>query len=387
QIVFVPKRDMVFNGDKALPLHPNGMQLSALDENDRLLLKSIYYSIGGGEIISENTPATTSDPHVLQNQSAYPFTSAAQLTELCKKNGCTIADLMLQHELQYKTKQQIEEGILEIAQAMNSCIDNGCHSAAGTLPGGLFVRRRAPVLFKQLVSSKINNPSDPLNYVQALQKLNVYAMAVNEENADCKRVVTAPTNGASGTIPAVMRFMQEMYGKNTQEDYCTFFLTAAAIGLLFKQNVSLSGAAMGCQGEVGVACSMAAAALTAVLGGNSKQILNAAEIGMEHNLGLTCDPPKGLVQIPCIERNAMGALKAVNASILALSRKDGARVSLDTVIKAMREIGEKMDPAFRETAQGGLAKFFGKSVKDSHSKEKSCRDSACGNTNPRFPQC
>lgn len=348
-IEFIEERDFVLYQKDQLPKHTNGMRFTALDANDNLLLIQDYYSIGGGFITTEEAFGKTAPD--LKPQ-PYPFDNAKQLLDHCKKNQLSIAELMMKNELTWRDEQTIHQGILALAKVMNDCIDNGCHHP-GILPGGLNVKRRAPDLFKKLIEKQgipsIHEKSDIMNH------LNLYAMAVNEENAAGGRIVTAPTNGAAGIIPAVLKYSQEAHEKWSNDDVYKYFLTAAAIGILYKKGASISGAEVGCQGEVGVASSMAAAAITAVLGGTIDQVENAAEIAMEHHLGLTCDPIGGLVQIPCIERNAMGSVKAVNASRMALIGDGQHHVSLDKVIKTMKQTGMDMQSIYKETSLGGLA--------------------------------
>ncbi|KTD61624.1 L-serine ammonia-lyase [Legionella spiritensis] len=348
-IAFDDTRDFLFLQKELLPRHSNGMRYTAYDEQKQILAAQVYYSIGGGFITTEEDfDKTTEDT----NAPPYPFSSAFELISLCKENRLTIAELMMVNELTWRTKNAIHEEILAIAEVMDKCIDNGCHHP-GILPGGLMLKRRAPELYKKLSDHKgvpsVFEQSDIMN------RLNLYAMAVNEENAAGGRIVTAPTNGAAGIIPAVLKYCQEAHDRLSKEDIYTYFLTAAAIGILYKKGASISGAEVGCQGEVGVASSMAAAGLTAVLGGTIEQIENAAEIAMEHHLGMTCDPVLGLVQIPCIERNAMGAVKAVNASRMALIGDGQHQISLDKVIKTMKQTGMDMQSIYKETSMGGLA--------------------------------
>jgi L-serine dehydratase len=280
----------------------------------------------------------------------YPFSTAAELLALCTKHHLSIAELMLANESALRSEAEVKARCLKIAATMAQCIEAGCHSDEKQLPGGLNVRRRAPALYKKLMTSgKKENFSDILNW------LNLYALAVNEENAAGGRIVTAPTNGAAGVLPAVLHYYCEFCPEHTEQGVIDYLLTAAAIAILYKKGASISAAEVGCQGEVGVACSMAAGALTAVLGGSLAQIENAAEIGMEHHLGLTCDPIAGLVQIPCIERNAMGTVQAVNSAKLALMESGEHTVSLDTVIKTMLETGRAMQTRYKETSLGGLA--------------------------------
>jgi L-serine dehydratase len=348
-IPFDEPNDFLFFQKELLPKHSNGMRFTAYDSLGTSLLSQIYYSIGGGFITTEEdfdkSSSTLRPP-------PYPFTTARELLKLCQDNQLTIAELMITNELTWRNKDTIHKDILAIAKVMNECIENGCKHP-GTLPGGLNLKRRAPDLYKKLIEHKgvpsVFEQSDIMN------RLNMYAMAVNEENAAGGRIVTAPTNGAAGIIPAVLKYCQEAHDRLSDEDIYTYFLTAAAIGILYKEGASISGAEVGCQGEVGVASSMAAAGLTAVLGGTIAQIENAAEIAMEHHLGMTCDPVLGLVQIPCIERNAMGAVKAVNASRMALIGDGQHQISLDKVIKTMKQTGEDMHRIYKETSLGGLA--------------------------------
>lgn len=348
-IPFEEANDFLFLQKELLPKHTNGMRFTAFDSKGNTLLSQVYYSIGGGFITTEEEfEATTSEEHTLP----YPFDTATQLLNHCAKNNLTIAEVMMVNELTWRSEAEIHAGILAIAHVMDECIKNGCKHT-GELPGGLHLKRRAPDLYKKLNEQQgvksIYERSDIMN------RLNLYAMAVNEENAAGGRIVTAPTNGAAGIIPAVLKYCQEAHDKLNNEDIYTYFLTAAAIGILYKKGASISGAEVGCQGEVGVASSMAAAGLTAVLGGTVLQIENAAEIAMEHHLGMTCDPVMGLVQIPCIERNAMGSVKAVNASRMALIGDGQHYISLDKVIKTMKQTGMDMQSIYKETSMGGLA--------------------------------
>lgn len=348
-IPFLENRDLLLYQKEQLPKHTNGMRFSAFSADEKKLLSQVYYSIGGGFIVTEENFGKDS---LTQHTVPYPFDTAKQLLQHCKDNQFTIAELMMQNELTFRDIDSIQNGIIHLSKVMHECIENGCHHP-GILPGGLNVKRRAPDLFKLLVEKKgipsIYENSDIMNI------LNLYAIAVNEENAAGGRIVTAPTNGAAGIIPAVLRYFQEAYNKWSEDDIYNYFLTAAAIGILYKKGASISGAEVGCQGEVGVASSMAAAGITAVLGGSLEQVENAAEIAMEHHLGLTCDPINGLVQIPCIERNAMGAVKAVNASRMALIGDGQHHVSLDKVIKTMKQTGIDMQSIYKETSLGGLA--------------------------------
>lgn len=352
-IAFDTTRDIDLAGHIIPSLHPNGMKLAAFDAAGEPLLERTYYSTGGGFVASEAQLKRPPKADRVTTGTAVPhdFGSAAELLNQCAGSGLAIADIVLTNEDAYRPRDKTLAGLDRIAQAMDQCIERGLHQR-GILPGGLKVSRRAPDMWDKLSASPQSNERE-----QLFDWLNCYAMAVNEENAAGGRVVTAPTNGAAGIIPAVMRF----YCKTADESACResrriFLLTAGAIGLLYKQRASISGAEMGCQGEVGVACSMAAGGLAALWGATPAQVACAAEIGMEHNLGLTCDPVGGLVQVPCIERNAIGAVKAVNAARLALHRTEAeTRVSLDQVIETMRQTGLDMSTKYKETSQGGLA--------------------------------
>ncbi|GMG88118.1 L-serine ammonia-lyase [Biformimicrobium ophioploci] len=351
-IPFVRDRDLVFHMNEFLPQHSNGMTCVAMRGNEELLRRS-YFSIGGGFVLAEDEFENKAQK---LRPLPYDFNSGAELISLCQKHNMTIAELALANERAFRPEKRIYEGLWNIWQVMDACIDRGC-AQHGVLPGGLNVKRRAASLFADLKRQLAGEPAQGL---AVLDWVSLFALAVNEENAARGKVVTAPTNGAAGVIPAViayyMRFVHDdkLHG-SAQDAVCTFLLTAGAIGMLFKKNASISAAEVGCQGEIGVACSMAAAGLAAVLGANTLQIENAAEIGMEHNLGLTCDPIGGLVQIPCIERNTMGAVKAINAARLAL-RGDGSHVvPLDSVIETMRQTGIDMQSKYKETSQGGLA--------------------------------
>jgi L-serine dehydratase len=354
RIAFDEKTDLTFHRRQSLPLHANGMQLRALDGDGVLLTSRVYYSVGGGFVISEEAaadgatlatiaPDTTVLPH--------PFHNAADLLRQCSQTGLTIAQLMRENERHWRSDAEIDARLLQLWQVMQECVARGCRSE-GTLPGGFKVRRRAAALHRSLLAHPEAALKDPL---QVLDWVNLYALAVNEENAAGGRVVTAPTNGAAGIVPAVLHYYSRFIAGANDAGVIDLLLTAGAIGILYKENASISGAEVGCQGEVGVACSMAAGGLCAVLGGSPEQVENAAEIGMEHHLGLTCDPVGGLVQIPCIERNAIASVQAINAARMAL-RGDGTHyVSLDKVIKTMRETGADMLTKYKETARGGLA--------------------------------
>lgn len=352
-IVFDMEKQLIFNYQDLLPRHTNGMRFNAFTKDNTLLLTEDYYSIGGGFIICGDEPV---DASASQEQPLpYPFDTAEQLINHCKKEKKTIAEIMMANELTQRNEQEIKQGIMKIINVMMSCIEHGCKTE-GILPGGLQVQRRAPILSKKLLERGMVPQSH--EQTDSIDWLNVYAIAVNEENAAGGRVVTAPTNGAAGIIPAVLNYYRTFYPNVTENKLIEYMLTAAAIAILYKKGASISAAEVGCQGEVGVASSMAAAALAAVLGGTVDQIASAAEIAMEHNLGLTCDPIAGLVQIPCIERNAIGAVKAVNVARLALMESgEHKKISLDKVIDTMRRTGHDMSHMYKETSLGGLAKI------------------------------
>ncbi len=349
-IDFEERRDLVFNKRQKLPHHPNGMRFTALDSDGRTLATRDYYSVGGGFVVNQDEAAA--DRIVADTTPVpYPFSSCSELLAYCQQQDKSIAAIMAENEQVWRSDEQIHTELEALWKAMQDCVARGLHST-GILPGGLKVPRRAPAMADNLRARPEACLCDPLTI---LDWVNLYALAVNEENAAGGRVVTAPTNGAAGIIPAVLHYYDRFIPAASQQGILDFLLTAGAIGILYKENASISGAEVGCQGEVGVACSMAAAGLTAALGGSPAQIENAAEIGMEHNLGLTCDPIGGLVQIPCIERNAMGSVKAINASRMAL-RGDGRHfVSLDKVIQTMRATGRDMRDKYKETSRGGLA--------------------------------
>jgi L-serine dehydratase len=345
-IDFVESRDLVAKGDQLLPEHANGMRFTAEDARGEVVLQREYYSIGGGFILEGGGRTRAIDER--SGHLRYPFDSAAELLAIGERTGLDIADITLANEATWQTESAVREQCQRIWSAMEGCIYRGLQ-AEGPLPGALEVPRRAQALAEEAASTAGKIP------LQALDWVNAWAMAVGEENAAGGRVVTAPTNGAAGIIPAVLNYYLNCTTAASTEGMIRFLLTAGSIGILYKKNASFSGAEMGCQGEVGVACSMAAAGLAAALRGSNAQVENAAEIGMEHNLGLTCDPVGGLVQIPCIERNAMGAVKGINAARLAL-RGDGCHiVSLDQVIATMRQTGLDMSRRYKETSQGGLA--------------------------------
>lgn len=352
ELAFDFEQDVVFYRRKSLPGHPNGMIFSAFNEAGECLQKNTYYSVGGGFVVNPDAEAEDGVTPIIADTTPqpFPFTTAVQLLEYCSEYGYSISELMLQNEKVWASEAEIRKKLLHIWDVMQSCVDKGCKTQ-GVLPGGLKVKRRAAQLYVKL-EHEGDSARIPLG---TMDWVNLFALAVNEENAAGGRVVTAPTNGAAGIIPAVMHYYWKFFKGANEDGIVRFLLTAGAIAILYKENASISGAEVGCQGEVGSACSMAAGALCEVLGGTPEQVENAAEIGMEHNLGLTCDPIGGLVQVPCIERNAMGAVKAINASRLAL-RGDGKHfVSLDKVIKTMRETGADMKTKYKETARGGLA--------------------------------
>jgi L-serine dehydratase len=347
KIPFDPNLDLIFHYHKRLPHHSNGMRFTAYDAHGKLLLKEVMYSVGGGFVaLREDFKGKKEEKK--DHDVPYPFSTFAMLKKHVQESGLTIAGVMLANELAVRPKEEFIKRVFMIWDVMQQSVKRGC-SIEGILPGGLMVKRRAPMLFRKL---KENLKQDPLH---VMDYVSLYALAVNEENAAGSRVVTAPTNGAAGVIPAVLHYYNEFVKKDNQDDILTFFLTAAAIATLYKHGASLSAAEMGCQGEVGVASSMAAGALCAVMGGSLSQIENAAEIAMEHHLGMTCDPVAGLVQIPCIERNTMGAIKAINASRLALMGEGEFKVTLDNVIETMRQIGVDMNAKYKETSIGGLA--------------------------------
>jgi len=349
-IAFVEKRHLILHRRRSLPYHPNGMQFQALDADDNKISAKGYYSVGGGFVVDEQAAV---EGRIREDATPLPrpFGSAVELLQLCALHDCSIGEIMLENEKSWRSESAIREGLWNIWEVMQSCVRHGCESE-GTLPGGMKVKRRAATLFRELSSKPERGLRDPLT---VLDWVDLYALAVNEENAAGGRVVTAPTNGAAGIIPAVLHYYDRFGPNHGADGIIEFLLTAGAIGTLYKKNASISGAEVGCQGEVGSACSMASGALAAVLGGTPEQVENAAEIGMEHNLGLTCDPVGGLVQVPCIERNAMAAVKAINAARMAL-RGDGQHfVSLDKVIKTMRDTGKDMKTKYKETARGGLA--------------------------------
>jgi L-serine dehydratase len=347
-VEFQEKIDLSFRKRELLPHHPNGMRFEAIDAGGDVLESRDYYSVGGGFVINQDQAAA--DRIVAdRTELPYPYQSGDELLDLCKRNQMSIAGIMLANECTWRPEDEVRTGLLRIRDAMKACMERGFRQQ-GSLPGGLNVIRRAPLLYRELNGQPAGE--DPL---AALDWVNLFALAVNEENAAGGRVVTAPTNGAAGIIPAVIRYYCDFVPGASENGIIEFLLTAGAIGILYMKNASISGAEVGCQGEVGVACSMAAGGLTAAMGGKMYQVENAAEIGMEHNLGLTCDPVGGLVQIPCIERNAMAAVKAINAQRMAVRGDGKHHVSLDKVIKTMRETGADMKSHYKETSRGGLA--------------------------------
>jgi L-serine dehydratase len=345
EIAFDEPLNLLFHTDQVLPGHSNGMRFTAQDAALNVLAREEYYSVGGGFIVQAGAESMTETVVI---EPPFPFDSGARLLEHGKTSGLEIHELMMARERTWRSEAEVRAGLLRIWRVMQDCVKRG-FEAQGLLPGVLGVRRRAPKLYRQLMSG------DPHSPMHALDWVNAYALAVNEENAAGGQVVTAPTNGAAGIVPAVLHYYRRFETGADDAGVIRFLLTAGAMGMLYKQNASISGAEMGCQGEVGVACSMAAAGMVSALNGSNEQIENAAEIGMEHNLGLTCDPVAGLVQIPCIERNAMGSVKAINAARLALRGDGSHKVSLDQVIATMRQTGLDMSTIYKETSQGGLA--------------------------------
>jgi len=348
ELAFCDQADVVLNRRQSLPAHPNGMRLAAYGSAGEVLGERTYYSVGGGFVVDEH--AIGADRVVVDTTvQTYPFRSAAELLAHTRATGLSISDLVLANELAWRTEPEVRAGLLHIWQVMQDCVRQGCERE-GMLPGGLKVRRRAAQLRQQLHDEPY--ATDPL---RVMDWITLFALAVNEENAAGGRVVTAPTNGAAGIVPAVLHYYDRFVPGADDDGVVRFLLTATAVGILFKENASISGAEVGCQGEVGSACSMAAAGLCAVMGGTPEQVENAAEIGMEHHLGLTCDPIGGLVQIPCIERNAVAAIQAVTAARMALRGDGQHHVSLDKVIRTMRDTGADMKAKYKETSRGGLA--------------------------------
>jgi L-serine dehydratase len=343
-IRFVEDRDLIFHNDSVLPGHPNGMRFTAYDAAGAVLLEDVYYSVGGGFIVREGDTAAAATPALAV---PYPFASGAELLEQANQHGLAIWQIVLANECTLQKENFVRARLSQIWSVMNECIDRGL-CTEGILPGGLNVRRRAPRILAKIQARPVPDPLEAMDWV------NAFAMAVNEENAAGGRVVTAPTNGAAGLVPAVGRYYLQFVPGASQEGLLQYLLTAGAIGILYKENASISGAEVGCQGEVGVACSMAAAGLAATMGATNEEVEHAAEIGMEHHLGMTCDPIGGLVQIPCIERNAIGAVKAINACRMAM-QESGHLVSLDQVIRTMYQTGLDMQSRYKETALAGLA--------------------------------
>lgn len=343
--------DMIYHRKESLPFHSNGMSFTAFDQAGEVVRHRVYYSVGGGFVVDEEAAGAD---RIVEDKTKlpYPFGSGKELLKICHETGLSIADVMLKNESVWRSEEEVRAGILELWEAMKACVRNGMRNE-GILPGGLKVKRRAAALYRDLTNRSRMDMITPS--LGAMDWVNLYALAVNEENAAGGRIVTAPTNGAAGIIPAVLHYYVHFCPNSSEDGVIRFMLTAAAVGILFKKNASISGAEVGCQGEVGSACAMAAAGLAEVTGGTPNQVENAAEIGMEHNLGLTCDPIGGLVQIPCIERNAMGSIKAINAASLALRGNGEHFVSLDKVIATMRETGRDMMDKYKETSRGGLA--------------------------------
>jgi L-serine dehydratase len=341
--------DITLHRRRSLPAHPNGMIFRAYGGGGAVLRESTYYSVGGGFVVDEH--AVGAD-RIVEDETPlrYPFTTGAELLRICRTEGLRVSDVMIDNELSWRTEEQLRAELLHIWSVMKECVHNGCTRTEKLLPGGLKVPRRAPKLLADLEAGE--DLTDP---IRAMDWVNLFALAVNEENASGGRIVTAPTNGAAGIVPAVLHYYAKFIRGASEDGVVRFLLTAAAVGILFKENASISGAEVGCQGEVGSACAMAAGGLCEILGGTPEQVENAAEIGIEHNLGLTCDPVGGLVQIPCIERNAMASNKAINAARIALRGDGSHKVSLDKAIKTMRETGADMKIKYKETSRGGLA--------------------------------
>jgi L-serine dehydratase len=344
EIDFDEPMDLLFHKEQVLPRHANGMRFTAFDAAGETLISENFYSIGGGFIVRGDEPGD--EPEATDVAVPFPFDNATELLEQCRRHDMHIHELVLANEQAWRPAAETRARLLELWQVMKECVRRG-FEADGILPGVLKVPRRAPRMYRELCGE--GAAGDFMDWV------NAYALAVNEENAAGGRIVTAPTNGAAGILPAVLHYYRRFVSNAHEEGIVRFLLTAGAIAILYKKNASISGAEMGCQGEVGVACSMAAGGLVAAMGGSNAQVENAAEIGMEHNLGLTCDPIAGLVQIPCIERNAMGAVKAVNAARMAFRGDGSHKVSLDQVIATMRQTGMDMSTIYKETSQGGLA--------------------------------
>jgi L-serine dehydratase len=351
KIAFDFAQDLLFHKRESLPQHPNGMRMTAFDAAGAVLLARSYFSIGGGAVKDEDEIGSASSGSAAANGEPCPFASAAALLACCQRKRCSIADVVLENEAGYQDAAATRARLLEIWYAMRDCVERGLHTE-GTLPGGLNLKRRAPGMLRQAAHGADGKlPGD----FAMMDMLSAYAMAVNEENAAGGRVVTAPTNGSAGVIPAVLSYYSRSNPEANDDNIVRFLLTAAGIGMLYKRNALISAAEMGCQGEIGVSASMAAAGLAAVMGGTCEQIENAAEIAMEHFLGMTCDPLNGLVQVPCIERNSMGAIKAINAARMAMMSDGSHLVSLDQVIETMRQTGVDMQSKYKETSLGGLA--------------------------------
>ncbi|QLE85911.1 MULTISPECIES: L-serine ammonia-lyase [Shewanella] len=349
-VLFTKENGITYHRRKSLPAHANAMTLYAYSKGECIYQRT-YYSVGGGFILDEDEiTAQDASPAAPIISAPHDFNSAKELLDCCTENGLSISSLMMENELSIASEDDVKQQLWHIWQTMKNCVERG-YQKEGILPGGLKLRRRAPAMYRRL-KAEGKHSVDPL---MAMDWVDLFALSVNEQNAAGDRVVTAPTNGAAGIIPAVLCYYDMFVQKVDIDICCRYLLTAAAIGILYKKNASISGAEVGCQGEVGVACSMAAAALTEIMGGTVEHVENAAEIGMEHNLGLTCDPVGGLVQVPCIERNAMGAVKAINASRMALRGDGNHKVSLDKVIKTMMDTGKDMRSKYKETAKGGLA--------------------------------
>ncbi len=349
-VPFDERADLLFHRMENLPAHPNGLRFVAYDDAGAELLAKTYYSIGGGFVVPEGA-AARDELKSNGTELPFPYRTGEELLRYCREQNCSVSELTLRNEAAFRPEAETRAALLRVWAAMKACVERGCRSE-GSLPGGLNVGRRAAKIFHDLSARPEAALKDPLT---TLDWVSLWAMAVNEENAAGGRVVTAPTNGAAGIIPAVLHYLVRVQGESDDDTIVRFLLTAGAIAILYKLNASISGAEVGCQGEVGVACSMAAGALCEAMGGTPAQVENAAEIGMEHNLGLTCDPIGGLVQIPCIERNAMGAVKAINAARLALHGDGRHTVSLDKVIATMRQTGADMSSKYKETSRGGLA--------------------------------
>ncbi|QDU58990.1 L-serine ammonia-lyase [Aeoliella mucimassa] len=349
-LAFNPEKQLKFDRKTKCRVHPNQMRLVAHDAAGTLLAEEVVYSVGGGFVLTAaDIEAAQVDSSPVADDRPFPFRTGVELFEHCQSEGSSVSRIVMANELHTRSEAELRDGVMQRWQVMQECVKRGCR-CEGILPGGLKVRRRAPALYQKLKSR--HETTDPL---AALDWVDLYALAVNEENAAGSRVVTAPTNGAAGIIPAVLHYFMKFGREATDDDVVRFFLVAGAMAMLYKENASISGAEVGCQGEVGVAASMAAAALTEVQGGSVAQVLQAAEIAMEHHLGLTCDPIGGLVQVPCIERNAVASVTAINSSRLALAGDGSHRVSLDKVIATMRRTGADMSAKYKETARGGLA--------------------------------